>query len=210
MLAFHLLSAFAAASALVLFSALVFSGRRMTTLEQTRTLFRVAPLGAILISAGIGLVFVFGVILALDSDRFELWDGWVIAGIILWAIFAGVGQRSGAYYTEDPEAGRGRRRRQRGRGARAPARAHRRLAARRDGRALHAHRDRHDLQAGSLSMRADSINIALLVHVLGAMVLVGGLVTAAGAAIIGWRDEGAALRRFSYWTLLAVALPATS
>jgi hypothetical protein len=56
-------------------------------------------------------------------------------------------------------------------------------------------------------MRPDSINIALLVHVVGAMVLVGGLVTAAGAAIIGWRDEGAALRRFSYWTLLAVALP---
>ena len=56
-------------------------------------------------------------------------------------------------------------------------------------------------------MRPDSINLALLVHVLGAMVLVGGLVTAAGAAIIGWRDEGAALRRFAYWTLLAVALP---
>ena len=56
-------------------------------------------------------------------------------------------------------------------------------------------------------MRSDSINIALLVHVAGAMVLVGGLVTAAAAAIIGWRDEGAALRRFSYWTLLAVAFP---
>jgi hypothetical protein len=100
MLAFHLLSAFAAASALVLFSALVFSGRRMTTLEQTRTLFRLAPLGSILVSAGIGLVFVFGVILALDSNRFDLWDGWVIAGIILWVAFAGIGQRAGAYYTK--------------------------------------------------------------------------------------------------------------
>jgi uncharacterized membrane protein len=98
MIAFHLLSAFAAAAALVLFSLLVYSGRRMTTLEETRTLFRLAPLGTILIGAGIGLVFVFGVILGLDSDRFELWDGWVIAGIVLWAIFAGVGQRSGAYY----------------------------------------------------------------------------------------------------------------
>jgi hypothetical protein len=98
MIAFHLLSAFAVASALVLFSVLVYSGRRMTTLEETRTLFRLAPLGTILIGAGIGLVFVFGVILGLDSDRFELWDGWVIAGIVLWAIFAGVGQRSGAYY----------------------------------------------------------------------------------------------------------------
>jgi hypothetical protein len=56
-------------------------------------------------------------------------------------------------------------------------------------------------------MRSDSISVALLVHILGAMVLVGGLVTAAGSAIVGWRDEGAALRRFSYWTLLAVAFP---
>jgi hypothetical protein len=100
MLAFHLLSAFAAATALVLFSVLVFSGRRMTTLEQTRTLFRIAPIGNALIIAGIGLVFVFGVILALDSDTFNIWDGWVIAGIVLWALFAGVGQRSGKYYDE--------------------------------------------------------------------------------------------------------------
>jgi uncharacterized membrane protein len=100
MLGLHLLSAFAAAAALVLFSVLVVSGRRMTTLEQTRTLFRVAPIGNALIIAGIGLVFVFGVILALDSDTFELWDGWVIAGIVLWALFAGVGQRSGKYYDE--------------------------------------------------------------------------------------------------------------
>jgi hypothetical protein len=57
-------------------------------------------------------------------------------------------------------------------------------------------------------MRPDSINIAVLVHVLGAMVLVGALVTAAAAAIIGWRDETVALRRFSYRTLLTVALPA--
>ena len=43
---------------------------------------------------------------------------------------------------------------------------------------------------------------------LGAMVLVGGVVTAAAAALIGWHDEAVALRRFSYWTLLTVALPA--
>jgi hypothetical protein len=84
----------------VLFSVLVFSGRRMTTLEQTRTLFRVAPVGNALITAGLGLVLIFGVILAVDSDRFNIWDGWVIAGIVLFAIFGGVGQRSGAYYTE--------------------------------------------------------------------------------------------------------------
>jgi uncharacterized membrane protein len=100
MIALHLLAAFAIAAALVLFSVLVVSGRRMTTLEQTRTLFRVAPTGNVLITAGIGLVIVLGIILALDSDTFELWDGWVIAGIVLWALLGGIGQRAGAYYTD--------------------------------------------------------------------------------------------------------------
>ena len=100
MLAFHLLSAFAVASALVLFSVLVVNGRRMTTLEQTRTLFRMAPVGSVLIGAGLGLVILFGVILAFDSDTFKIWNGWIIAGIVLWAAFVEVGRRSGAYYTD--------------------------------------------------------------------------------------------------------------
>lgn len=98
MVALHLLAAFAIAAALVLFSILVFSGRRMTTLEQARLLFRVAPTGNLLITPGIGLVILFGVILALDSDTYDIWDPWIIAGIVLWALFAAVGQRSGAYY----------------------------------------------------------------------------------------------------------------
>jgi hypothetical protein len=51
-------------------------------------------------------------------------------------------------------------------------------------------------------------DLAVFVHVLGAMVLVGGVVTAAAASLIGWRDEAVAIRRFGYKTLLAVALPA--
>ena len=58
------------------------------------------------------------------------------------------------------------------------------------------------------ALRPDDINVALLVHVAGAMVLVGGLLAAAAAAIIGWRDESPALRVLSYKTLLAVVLPA--
>lgn len=100
MLAFHLLSAFAIAAALVLFSVMVYRGRRLTTIEETRLLFRVGPLGGVLIAAGIGLTLVFGVILAVHSNTFNIWDGWVIAGIVLWAAFAAVGQRTGKYYTD--------------------------------------------------------------------------------------------------------------
>jgi hypothetical protein len=100
-LSFHLLAAFAVAAALVLYSVLVIVGRRMTTLEQTRALFRLAPIGTPLIIAGALLVVVFGVILALDSGfrDYHIWDPWIIAGIVLWAALAGVGQRTGAYYT---------------------------------------------------------------------------------------------------------------
>ncbi len=99
MLALHLLAAFAVAAALVLYTVLVASGRRgSATLEQARLLFRVAPVATPLIAGGSVLVLIFGVILALKSDRFEIWNGWIVAGIVLWAILGAVGQRTGAYY----------------------------------------------------------------------------------------------------------------
>jgi hypothetical protein len=56
-------------------------------------------------------------------------------------------------------------------------------------------------------LRPDSWNWALLVHVGGALILVGGLLTAGGAMALARRDETGALVRFSYRTLLAIALP---
>jgi hypothetical protein len=41
---------------------------------------------------------VFGVILAIDADEFELWDGWILAAFVLWAVLGAVGQRTGSYY----------------------------------------------------------------------------------------------------------------
>ena len=99
-LALHLLAAFSIAAALVLYSVLVVAGRRMDTLEQTRLLFRVAPVGGPLIGAGMGLTLLLGITLAIDSDAFQVWDLWVIVAIVLWALFAEVGRRTGTYYTE--------------------------------------------------------------------------------------------------------------
>jgi hypothetical protein len=56
-------------------------------------------------------------------------------------------------------------------------------------------------------IRPDSWNWALLVHVAGAMVLVGGLLTAGGAAALMRRDATGTLARFSYLTLALVAFP---
>ena len=100
MLALHLLSAFAVAASLVLFSSLVYSGRRMTSLEQTRTLFRVAPVGNAAHRRRSGArPRSSASSSSVDSDTFELWDPWIIVAIVLVVAFGGVGQRSGAYYT---------------------------------------------------------------------------------------------------------------
>lgn len=53
--------------------------------------------------------------------------------------------------------------------------------------------------------RPDSWNLPLLVHVLGAMILVGGLL--AGASAFAFARGDAALLRLAYWSLLAVSLP---
>ena len=58
------------------------------------------------------------------------------------------------------------------------------------------------------AIRPDDWNLPLLLHVLGAMLLVGGLVTALTALYLGWRRDAAPFTRLGFWTLLLVAFPA--
>jgi hypothetical protein len=55
------------------------------------------------------------------------------------------------------------------------------------------------------AVRPDSWNFPLFLHVFGAMILVGGLLTGAGA--LAYARGEARLLRLGYWSLLAVALP---
>ena len=55
------------------------------------------------------------------------------------------------------------------------------------------------------AIRPDDQNLPLFVHVLGAMILVGGLLTAAG--MLAWSRGDVASLRLGYRTLLAVAFP---
>ena len=99
MLALHVLAAFSVAASLVLFGALVVSGRRTTTLAEARLHFRVGTIGGVLIGVGMGVVLLVGIVLAIDHEDFQLWDVWVIAGLVLWALLGWAGDRSGKYYT---------------------------------------------------------------------------------------------------------------
>jgi hypothetical protein len=55
------------------------------------------------------------------------------------------------------------------------------------------------------AVRADEQNFPLFVHVVGATILVGGLLT--GASAMAYARGDVKFLRLGYWTLLAVALP---
>ena len=55
------------------------------------------------------------------------------------------------------------------------------------------------------AVRPDEQNVPLLVHVLGASILVGRLVTA--ASLLAWARGDERSLRLGYWTLLAVSFP---
>jgi hypothetical protein len=58
------------------------------------------------------------------------------------------------------------------------------------------------------AIRPDSWDFPLLLHVLGAMLLVGALVLTASALIFAWRNGNAALVRLGFRSLLIGVLPA--
>jgi hypothetical protein len=58
------------------------------------------------------------------------------------------------------------------------------------------------------TIRPDDWNFPLLLHVFGAMLLVGGLVAAVTALVLGWRRDSGWYSRLGFWSLLAVAFPA--
>jgi hypothetical protein len=56
-------------------------------------------------------------------------------------------------------------------------------------------------------VRPDAWNFPLLLHVLGAMLMVGALVLAGSALVVAWRDGSAAMVRLGYRSLLLGVVP---
>jgi hypothetical protein len=55
-------------------------------------------IATVMVIAGTLGTFVFGVWLAISIDGYELWDGWIIAAIVLWVISSELGRRTGDEY----------------------------------------------------------------------------------------------------------------
>jgi hypothetical protein len=97
-LSLHLLSAFALVGSMVLFWTLVVASRNLVDVDQRIAYGRIGDVGGRVIGIGFAGTIVFGIWLAFSVDSYAIWDGWIIAAIILWVIGAATGARAGAEY----------------------------------------------------------------------------------------------------------------
>jgi uncharacterized membrane protein len=97
-LALHVLSAFALVASMVLFWALVVATRKLADVDARITYGRIGDLGGRIIGVGFAGTIIFGIWLAFAEDGYAIWDGWIIAAIVLWAIGGATGGRAGAEY----------------------------------------------------------------------------------------------------------------
>jgi len=98
LLALHVLAAFSLVAALVLYSFVIAAGWNLVVPSDVSRMFRLSRVGDVAIAVGAIGTLVFGIWLAIDSDDYQVWDGWVIAALVLWALSMETGRRTGAVY----------------------------------------------------------------------------------------------------------------
>jgi hypothetical protein len=100
LLALHVLAAFAYAAGVVLFWILIVAVRKIDTPEETIRMGPIVNVGNAAVGIGAGGTILLGIWLAFALDGYAIWDGWIIAALILWAIAGAVGQRTGVAYMQ--------------------------------------------------------------------------------------------------------------
>jgi uncharacterized membrane protein len=100
MLALHVLSAFSLVAGVILFWVLIVAVRSMDTPEATLRLGPIAKVGNAVTGIGAGGTIILGIWLAFSVGGYDIWDGWIIAALVLWVVATATGQRTGVAYLE--------------------------------------------------------------------------------------------------------------
>ena len=98
-LALHVLSAFAFVAGLILFWVLIVAVRKTDTPGGTIRMEPIVKIGNAATGIGAGGTLIFGVWLAFSYGGYDIWDPWIIIALVLWAVAAAIGQRTGVEYT---------------------------------------------------------------------------------------------------------------
>jgi uncharacterized membrane protein len=102
----HVLGAFLAVGALTALWALILSSRGAAPIVSPDSAMRFGRSAGILVGVGMVGALVFGIWLAIDVDGYQLWDGWILASLAIWAISGWAGGQSGRAFASDAVGGR--------------------------------------------------------------------------------------------------------
>jgi uncharacterized membrane protein len=92
----HMLAAFSLVAGYVVYWVIGLAGRRLERPATVALAYRPARVADIvLVPFGFIGTIVFGIWLAIYVDGYELWDTWIIAAFVLWALAAEAGRRAG-------------------------------------------------------------------------------------------------------------------
>jgi hypothetical protein len=100
LLALHVLSAFAYIGGVVLFWVLIVAVRTTDTPAGTIRMEPIVKVGNAAVGVGAVGTLVLGIWLAFKLDSYAIWDAWIIAALVLWAIAGALGQRTGVAYMQ--------------------------------------------------------------------------------------------------------------
>jgi uncharacterized membrane protein len=101
----HVLSAVLAVGAMTALWGLIL-GTRSEGLLDPPTAMSYGRFFGIVVGVGMTGAIIFGIWLAIHVDGYELWDGWILVSLVLWAATAWAGGQAGRAFEADPVAGR--------------------------------------------------------------------------------------------------------
>jgi uncharacterized membrane protein len=88
----HLLSAFVLVTSEVLFTTTILAGHRAAgPAGEPGSPLRLLRFAVPTVAVGSIGVLVFGIWLAIYVDGYHVWDGWILAAIVLWAVWGALG-----------------------------------------------------------------------------------------------------------------------
>jgi uncharacterized membrane protein len=102
----HVLSAFVLVGALTALWGLVLAARPSAPMLAAEEAMRFGRIAGPLVGVGMIGTLGLGIWLAIDVDRYHIWDGWIVAALVLWAVAGATGTRAGRAFQRDPVGGR--------------------------------------------------------------------------------------------------------
>lgn len=103
----HVLAAFAGVAGLIVLWGVVTATREPAPALDGPAAASLGKWAGIAVGVGLTVALVFGVWLAIDVDGYELWDGWILASLVLWLLGGWAGGKSGKEAGRGPEGRQG-------------------------------------------------------------------------------------------------------